>query len=154
MRTNLNCHVLGTSTAIFQMIILSMHLYTFDERHAWFHLYVTSRPARSASKATKSKMKNSCLRWDSNPQPRYLKSNALPIELNGLDESCTIQMIFLHTCTSNTNVYIGIVQVREWWRRAYFVLFMFCFVLHIGIYLLTEQRNCEIWKLLQVYKNG
>ena len=38
MRNNLNYCVLGTSTAVifFQMIILSMHLYTFtsDERHA------------------------------------------------------------------------------------------------------------------------
>ena len=29
---------------------------TSDECHAWFHLYGTSRPARSASKATKYKM--------------------------------------------------------------------------------------------------
>ena len=38
---------------------LSMHLYTSDGRHAWFHLHGTSRPARSASEATKYKMKNS-----------------------------------------------------------------------------------------------
>ena len=47
----------------------SMHLYTSGERHAWFHLHGTSRPVRSASKATKYKMKNSCPQWDSNPQP-------------------------------------------------------------------------------------
>ena len=38
---------------------LSMHLYNSDERHAWFHLHGTSRPDRSASEATKYKMKNS-----------------------------------------------------------------------------------------------
>ena len=36
-----------------------MHLYTSDVRHAWFHLHGTSGPARSASEATKYKMKNS-----------------------------------------------------------------------------------------------
>ena len=34
-----------------------MHLYTSDGLHAWFHLHGTSRPARSASEATKYKMK-------------------------------------------------------------------------------------------------
>ena len=38
---------------------LSMHIYNSDGRHAWFHLHGTSRPDRSASKATKYKMKNS-----------------------------------------------------------------------------------------------
>ena len=38
---------------------LSMHLYNSDGRHAWFHLHGTSRPDRSASEATKYKMKNS-----------------------------------------------------------------------------------------------
>ena len=72
VRTLLNYRLLGTSTAaiFFQVIILSMHLYTSDECHAWFHLYGTSRPARSASKAKKCiKMKNSCPQWDSNTQP-------------------------------------------------------------------------------------
>ena len=65
---------------------LSMHLYTSDGRHAWFHLHGTSRPARSASEARKYKMKNSCPLWDSNPQPSDLKSDALPTELAGLGE--------------------------------------------------------------------
>ena len=39
------------------MIILSMYLYTSDERHAWFHLYGTSWPVMSASKATNAKWK-------------------------------------------------------------------------------------------------
>ena len=38
---------------------LSMHLYNSDGRHAWFHLHGTTRPDRSASEATKYKMKNS-----------------------------------------------------------------------------------------------
>ena len=38
---------------------LSMHLYNSDGRHAWFHLHGTSRHDRSASEATKYKMKNS-----------------------------------------------------------------------------------------------
>ena len=38
---------------------LSMHLCNSDGRHAWFHLHGTSRPDRSASEATKYKMKNS-----------------------------------------------------------------------------------------------
>ena len=67
----LNYRVLGTSTAtvFFQMIILSMHLYTSDGRHVWFHFHGTSRPVRSASKAKKYKMKNSCPQWDSNWEP-------------------------------------------------------------------------------------
>ena len=69
---------------LFQMIILSMHLYTSNEYHAWFHLYGTKRPARSASKAKKCKMENSCPRWDSIPQPWDLKSDALRIEVIGL----------------------------------------------------------------------
>ena len=66
-----------------------MHLhnvYTLDERHAWFHLYGASRPARSASEATKYKMRNTCTcqEWDSNPQPWDLKSDVLPVELREL----------------------------------------------------------------------
>ena len=38
---------------------LSMHIYNSDGRHAWFHLHGTSRSDRSASEATKYKMKNS-----------------------------------------------------------------------------------------------
>ena len=72
------------------LISLSMHLYTLDGRHAWFHLYGTTRPARSASKATKYKMKNSCPQWDSNPELWDLKSDPLPIEQIRLDVSCTI----------------------------------------------------------------
>ena len=53
-----------------EMILLSMRLYTSDERHHWFPLYGTSRTARCASKATKYKMKNDCPPWDSNPQLR------------------------------------------------------------------------------------
>ena len=35
------------------MVILSMHLYTSDDSHAWFHLHDTRRPASNASKAKK-----------------------------------------------------------------------------------------------------
>ena len=44
-------------TFFFQMIILPMHLYTSDGRHAWFHLHGTCRPAWSAPGAIKHKMK-------------------------------------------------------------------------------------------------
>ena len=90
VRTLLNHRVLGTSIAplFCQMIILSMHLYTFDRRLAWFHLYGTSRPVRSVSKSTKFKMKNSWPQWESNQQPWDLKSDALPTELAGLVERC------------------------------------------------------------------
>ena len=37
---------------------LSMHLYTSDWCHAWFHLYGASQPARSASKAPPPPSKN------------------------------------------------------------------------------------------------
>ena len=91
VRTLLNHCVLGTSTFctatfFFQVIILSMHLYTSDGHHAWFHSHGTSRPARSGSEATKYKMKHSCAKWYSNPQPRDFKSDALPTELAGLVE--------------------------------------------------------------------
>ena len=66
------------------MIILSIQLYTSDECHAWFHLDGTSRPIRSASKATKCKMKNSCPQWELKPQPWDPKPDALPTELIGL----------------------------------------------------------------------
>ena len=91
VRTLLNYDVLGTSTAavFFQMIILSMHIYISDGRHAWFHLYGASRPARSTPKATKYKMKNPCPQWVSNPQPWDLKY--LPTELVGLIESCLLK---------------------------------------------------------------
>ena len=65
------------------MIILAMHLYTSDEYHTWFYLYGTSRPARSASKSKKCKMKNPCSQWDSNPRLWGLKSDTLPTELTG-----------------------------------------------------------------------
>ena len=61
VRTNFNYRVLGTSTA--SIFLLNDHsLYvpiTSDEYNALFNLYGTSWPARSASKATKYKMKSS-----------------------------------------------------------------------------------------------
>ena len=46
----------------FHNIILSIHLYISDECRAWFHLYGTSRPARSTWKAKKkSKIKKKIL---------------------------------------------------------------------------------------------
>ena len=59
VHTNLNYPVLGTSTAaIFLSYDHSFYApITSDECHAWFHLYKTSWPARSAWKAKKHKMK-------------------------------------------------------------------------------------------------
>ena len=71
---------------------LSMHLYTSDGRHAWFHLHRTSRPARCASEATKYKMKNSCPHRYSNPQSSDFKSDALPTELARLGECCSFKL--------------------------------------------------------------
>ena len=34
-----------------------------------------------------------------------------------------------------------LVKVREWWSRTYFVLNMYCFVLHIGIYMYIWQMT-------------
>ena len=48
-----------TSRLLKSTFSLSMHIYNSDGRHAWFHLHGTSRPDRSASEATKYKMKNS-----------------------------------------------------------------------------------------------
>ena len=48
-----------TSRLLKLSFALSMHIYNSDGRHAWFHLHGTSRPDRSASEATKCKMKNS-----------------------------------------------------------------------------------------------
>ena len=62
-----------------QIIVVTASAYSFNG---------TSRPARSASGATKYKMKNSRPQWDSNPQPSDLKSDALPTELAGLGECC------------------------------------------------------------------
>ena len=59
-----------------------MHLYTSDDHHAWYHLNETWRPARSVSKATKYKIKNSCPQWDLNSQSWDLKSDALPTGLH------------------------------------------------------------------------
>ena len=86
------------------MIILPMHLFTSDERHAWFHLYGVSRPARSVSKAKKYKMKNSCSPWDSNPQPLDLQLDALLTELTGLWWKLSYES-YLY---SDTNLYTGI----------------------------------------------
>ena len=74
----------------------------------------TSRPARSASKAKKCKMKNPCSEWDSNPGPWDLKSDALQTELTRLrcklyylnDNYMHVYMYFLYQ--SYTNVFIGI----------------------------------------------
>ena len=42
-------------------------------------------------------------------------SSLLPYQLNyqGFDESCTIEVTFVHTCTFDTNVYIGI-GISSW----------------------------------------
>ena len=85
-----------------------MHLYTSDERYACFQLYGTCRRVRSAPKATKYKMKKkNCPQWESSPQPCDLKTDALPTALTGLAESCAISITFIHTYTSDTNVYNG-----------------------------------------------
>ena len=54
VRTPLN----NSSRLLKSTFSLSMHIYNSDGRHAWFHLHGASRPARSASEATKYKMKN------------------------------------------------------------------------------------------------
>ena len=107
VRTNLNyrLHVLGTSTTA-NFLSNDNSLYasiTSDECHAWFHLYGTSRPARSTSKATKYKMKNSCSPWDSNPQPWDLAWCSADWATRAL-----VKTVFTDTCNSDTNVYIWI----------------------------------------------
>ena len=93
----------------FQMIIFSMHLYTSNERHACFHLYGASRPARSASKATQSKIKISCPQWDSTQQPWNLKSDALPFELTSLKKDVLCKwLLCIHV-----GIYIYIVHISK-----------------------------------------
>ena len=48
-----------TSRLLKSTFSLSMHIYNSDGRHASFHLHGISRPDRSASEASKYKMKNS-----------------------------------------------------------------------------------------------
>ena len=91
MRTNLNYRVLGTSTAAIFLSnnhFLYAHI-TSDECHAWFHLYETSRPARSASKATKYKMKST---HGSSTGPIQMKSSRTFIRGN----ECRERMIILN----------------------------------------------------------
>ena len=45
-------------------------------------------------------------------------------------------MVLNYICVLPVPLYILVhVYVWEWWSRAYFVLYMNCFVLHLGIYL-------------------
>ena len=83
-----NYRAQGTcTTAIFlsndHSLYTSIYL-GWTSTNCFISFHGTSRPARSASKATKYKMKNSCLRWDSNPQPWDRKSDAVPTELHGI----------------------------------------------------------------------
>ena len=41
-------------------------------------------------------MKNSCPQWDSNPKPRYFKSDALPTELGGLLNAVHLNDLFAY----------------------------------------------------------
>ena len=74
VRTYSNCRLLRTSTAaIFLSNDNSLNApIASDKRHAWFHLYGLSLPARSPSKMTKYKIKNYFPQSDSNPQLWYL----------------------------------------------------------------------------------
>ena len=65
-----------------------MNLYTPDERHAWFHLYVTRWPARSASKAMTYKIKILSHSRTQTHNPDIWRFDALPTELTGLNNSC------------------------------------------------------------------
>ena len=89
-----------------------MHIYNSDGRHTWFHLHGASRPARSASEATKYKMKNSLsIVGTRNPQPFDSKSDALPTELAGLGECYPFKSPYHIHVTPDTNVYI-IISTR------------------------------------------
>ena len=72
-----NYRVLGTSAV--PIFLSNDHLPRVNAMLDF--IYGTSRPARSKSKGTKCKMKNSCSQLDSNPQPWNLKSDALSTEL-------------------------------------------------------------------------
>ena len=63
-----------------------------------------------------------------------------------------MSLLALHACTSNTNVCIGI-SLR---MRAYFVLKMYCLVLHIGIYIsifYKKQRDTQVLCLFSTCKH-
>ena len=85
-----------------------MHVYTSDECHAWFHLYEASRPARSASKATKYKMKNSCQSRTRTDNPEIWSLVLYQLSYTDFVESCIINLTFKPSCPSDTNLYIDI----------------------------------------------
>ena len=68
------------------MIILSLQLYTSDERHA----RITFVWDQSTCQESVESDKNAYPQLNSNPQPCDLKSSALQTKLTRLDESCTI----------------------------------------------------------------
>ena len=88
-----------------------MHLYNSDGRHAWFHLHGASRPARSASEATKYKIKNSLSTVGLEPTTFPFKVWCSTDWASRARWMLSIQMTLLHTCTPDTNVYI-IISTR------------------------------------------
>ena len=68
---------------------------TSDECHAWFYLHDLSRPARSARKAEKYKMKNlTTVALESTTS--WLRT--LPNELAGIDENYPFKETFIQDC--------------------------------------------------------
>ena len=95
--SSLNYLVVGTITCFctaaiffFQMIILSMHLYTLDERHAWFYLYRTSQPVRRTLKAEKIQNENFLCKVGLKPNPEIWSLMLYRLSFAGFNESCTI----------------------------------------------------------------
>ena len=88
-----------------------MHLYYSDGRHAWFHLHGTSRPARSASEATKCKMKNALSTVGLEPTTLQFQVWCSTDWASRAWWMLSILMTLLHTCSPDTNVYI-IISTR------------------------------------------
>ena len=83
-----------------------MHIYNSNGRHAWFHLHGASRPARSASEATKYKMKNSLFTVGLEPTTLRFKVWCSTDWASRAWWMLSIYMTLLHTYTPNINVYI------------------------------------------------
>ena len=117
VRTPLNVLLRG----FYNYLSLSMHLYTSDGRHAWFHLYGTSQPVRSALKAKKKIQNEKILPTeDSNPQPSDFKSDAdwyRLHELAGLVECYPFQWpYYIHILPIQMYT---LLLVREWWTACF-----------------------------------
>ena len=97
-----------TSRLLKVSLYRSMHLYISDGRHAWFHLHGTSRPDRSASEATKYKLKIFLSTVGLEPSTLRFQVWCSTDWARRAWWMLSIKMVLFCTCTPNTNVYLVI----------------------------------------------